>query len=207
MLIGDRLSSTYFSENKRPFYNFGNSLIRDSINRIFHSDEKNVMTGYRAFRFRFVKTFPILSHGYEIETEMTIHSISLNMLLKKIVIKYRDCPEGSKSKLSIFSDGYRVIWTIINLFKDYKPLQFFSFVALILLIIDACIFIPAVWIPCEASHLVERFPTLIVCGFIAMAALLSFFIGIILDFIVKKERREFEFRLMQMMEKLKELSC
>ncbi|MBP8976646.1 MAG: glycosyl transferase, partial [Bacteroidetes bacterium] len=181
--------------------------IRASINRIFHNDEKNVMTGYRAFRFRFVKAFSILSHGYEIETEMTIHSISLNMLLKNIVIKYRDCPEGSKSKLSIFSDGYRVIWTIINLFKDYKPLQFFSFVELILLIIDACIFIPAVWIPFKASHLVERFPTLIVCGFIAMAALLSFFIGIILDFIVKKERREFEFRLMQMMEKLKELSC
>ncbi|HRY20966.1 MAG TPA: glycosyltransferase family 2 protein [Flexilinea sp.] len=207
MVIGDRLSSTYFSENKRPFHNFGNSLIRDSINRIFHSDVKDVMTGYRAFSFRFVKTFPILSHGFEIETEMTIHSISVNMLLKNVVIKYRDRPEGSKSKLNTFSDGYRVIWTIINLFRNYKPLQFFSLIALILIIIDACVFIPAVWIPFEASHLVERFPTLIVCGFIAMAALLSFFNGIVLDSIMKKERREFEFRLMQMMEKLKELSC
>ena len=207
MVIGDRLSSTYFSENKRPFHNFGNSLIRDSINRIFHSDVKDVMTGYRAFSFRFVKTFPILSHGFEIETEMTIHSISVNMLLKNVVIKYRDRPEGSKSKLNTFSDGYRIIWTIINLFKNYKPFQFFSFIALILLIIDACIFIPAVWIPFKASHLVERFPTLIVCGFIAMAALLSFFNGLVLDSIMKKERREFEFRLMQMMEKLKELSC
>lgn len=207
MVIGDRLSSTYFSENKRPFHNFGNSLIRNSINHIFHSDVKDVMTGYRAFSFRFVKTFPILSHGFEIETEMTIHSISVNMLLKNVVIKYRDRPEGSKSKLNTFSDGYHVIGTIINLFRNYKPLQFFSFIALFLIIIDACIFIPAVWIPFEASHLVERFPTLIVCGFIALAALLSFFNGIVLDSIMRKERREFEFRLMQMMEKLKELSC
>ena len=195
MVVGDRLSSTYFQENKRPFHNFGNSLVRASINRIFKSDIKDIMTGYRAFSYRFVKTFPVLSRGFEIETEMTIHAISANMALENVVIDYRDRPEGSVSKLNTVSDGLRVIKTIVNLFRNYKPLQFFSFLSALLLLIDLAVFLPAVWIPFRQTGIVERFPTLIVCGFVALAALLSFFNGMVLDSIMQKDRRGFEFRL------------
>jgi glycosyltransferase involved in cell wall biosynthesis len=195
MVVGDRLSSTYFQENKRPFHNFGNSLVRASINRIFKSDIKDIMTGYRAFSYRFVKTFPVLSRGFEIETEMTIHAISANMALENVVIDYRDRPEGSVSKLNTVSDGLRVIKTIVNLFRNYKPLQFFSFLSALLLLIDLAVFLPAVWIPFRQTGIVERFPTLIVCGFVALAALLSFFNGMVLDSIMQKDRRDFEFRL------------
>ena len=195
MVVGDRLSSTYFEENKRPFHNFGNSIVRFSINRIFKSDVKDIMTGYRAFSYRFVKTFPVLSKGFEIETEMTIHAISMNMAIENIVVDYRDRPEGSESKLNTVGDGMKVLFTIFNLFRNYRPLSFFSIFAAILLIIDAVVFIPAVMIPYYQTGLVERFPTLIVCGFIALAAVLAFFNGMILDSIRMKERREFEFRL------------
>ena len=196
MVVGDRLSATYFTENKRPFHNFGNSLVRRCINFIFKSDIKDVMTGYRAFSYRFVKTFPVVSHGFEIETEMTIHAITMNMLVKNELVDYRDRPEGSVSKLNTVSDGIKVLMTIFNLFRNYKPMQFFSALALILLIIDAAVFIPLVLIPFNQTGLVERFPTLIVCGFVAIAAILSFFNGMVLDAIMQKERREFEFRLM-----------
>ena len=196
MVVGDRLSATYFTENKRPFHNFGNSLVRWCINHIFKSNIKDVMTGYRAFSYRFVKTFPVVSHGFEIETEMTIHAITMNMLVKNELVDYRDRPEGSVSKLNTVSDGIKVLMTIFNLFRNYKPMQFFSVLALILLIIDAAVFIPLVLIPFNQTGLVERFPTLIVCGFVAIAAILSFFNGMVLDAIMQKERREFEFRLM-----------
>ena len=196
MVVGDRLSSTYFEENKRPFHNFGNSLVRWSINHIFGSDIKDVMTGYRAFSYRFVKSFPVVSKGFEIETEMTIHAISMNMAVKNELVDYRDRPEGSVSKLSTVSDGIKVLLTIFNLFRNYRPLQFFSLLALLLLFIDAAVFIPLVLIPFNLTGLVERFPTLIVCGFVALAALISFFNGMVLDAIRMKERREFEFRLM-----------
>ena len=196
MVVGDRLSATYFTENKRPFHNFGNSLVRWCINHIFKSDIKDVMTGYRAFSYRFVKTFPVVSHGFEIETEMTIHAITMNMLVKNELVDYRDRPAGSVSKLNTVSDGIKVLMTIFNLFRNYKPMQFFSVLALMLLIIDAAVFIPLVLIPFNQTGLVERFPTLIVCGFVAIAAILSFFNGMVLDAIMQKERREFEFRLM-----------
>ena len=196
MVVGDRLSATYFTENKRPFHNFGNSLVRWCINHIFKSNIKDVMTGYRAFSYRFVKTFPVVSHGFEIETEMTIHAITMNMLVRNELVDYRDRPEGSVSKLNTVSDGIKVLMTIFNLFRNYKPMQFFSVLALILLIIDAAVFIPLVLIPFNQTGLVERFPTLIVCGFVAIAAILSFFNGMVLDAIMQKERREFEFRLM-----------
>ena len=196
MVVGDRLSATYFTENKRPFHNFGNSLVRWCINHIFKSDIKDVMTGYRAFSYRFVKTFPVVSHGFEIETEMTIHAITMNMLVRNELVDYRDRPEGSVSKLNTVSDGIKVLMTIFNLFRNYKPMQFFSVLALVLLIIYAAVFIPLVLIPFNQTGLVERFPTLIVCGFVAIAAILSFFNGMVLDAIMQKERREFEFRLM-----------
>ena len=199
MVVGDRLSSTYFQENKRPFHNFGNSLVRFCINKIFKCDIKDIMTGYRAFSYRFIKTFPVLSRGFEIETEMTIHAISMNMSVENVIIEYRDRPEGSESKLNTFSDGMRVLKTILNLFRNYRPLQFFSLVAAILLIIDLVVFISQVWLPFRETHVVEKFPTLIVCGFVGLSALLSFFSGMILDSLWQKERREFEFRLKQVM--------
>lgn len=195
MVVGDRLSSTYFEENKRPFHNFGNSIVRGSINCIFKSDVKDIMTGYRAFSHRFVKTFPVLSKGFEIETEMTIHAISMNMAIENVIVEYRDRPEGSESKLNTVNDGIKVLFTIFNLFKNYKPLAFFSIAAAFLMVVDALVFVPAVLIPYYQTGLVERFPTLIVCGFIALAAILAIFNGMVLDAIRMKERREFEFRL------------
>lgn len=196
MVVGDRLSSTYFEENKRPFHNFGNSIVRWSINTLFKSDIKDIMTGYRAFSYRFVKTFPVVSKGFEIETEMTIHAVTKNMLVRNELVDYRDRPQGSESKLNTVSDGIKVLKTIFNLFRNYKPLQFFSILSLLLVVMAAAAFIPLVLIPFWQTGLVERFPTLIVCGFVAIAALLSFFNGLVLDAIMQKERREFEFRLM-----------
>lgn len=195
MVVGDRLSSTYFTENKRPFHNFGNSLTRASINCIFKSDIKDIMTGYRAFSYRFVKTFPVLSKGFEIETEMTIHAISMNMAIDNYVIEYRDRPEGSISKLNTVSDGIKVLMLIFNLFRNYKPLQFFSALALLMVLIAAAVFFPVVWIPYLKTGIVEHFPTLIVCGFVVISALTAFFSGLMLDAIRLKERREFEFKI------------
>ena len=128
MVVGDRLSSTYFTENKRPFHNFGNSLVRGSINWLFHSDIKDIMTGYRAFSYQFVKTFPVLSKGFEIETEMTIHAVFNNMQIENVIVDYRDRPAGSESKLNTYSDGMKVIGTIIRLFRNYKPMGFFAII-------------------------------------------------------------------------------
>ena len=195
-VVGDRLSSTYFEENKRPFHNFGNSIVRWSINKLFKSGIKDVMTGYRAFSYRFVKSFPVVSKGFEIETEMTIHAVAKNMYVCNEIVDYRDRPQGSESKLNTVSDGFKVIFTIFNLFRDYKPMQFFSLLALLLFLISAAVFIPLVLVPYWQTGLVARFPTLIVCGFVSLAALLSLFNGMVLDAIMQQERREFEFRLM-----------
>ncbi len=196
MVVGDRLSSTYYEENKRPFHNFGNNIVRWSINTIFKSNIKDVMTGYRAFSYRFVKTFPICSKGFEIETEMTIHAVTKNMFVCNELVDYRDRPQGSKSKLNTVSDGTKVLLTIFNLYRNYKPLQFFSIAALLLFVISTAVFVPLVLIPFWQTGLVVRFPTLIACGFVTMAAVLSLFNGMVLDAIMQKERREFEFRLM-----------
>ena len=196
MVVGDRLSSTYFSENKRLFYNFGNSLVRSAINRLFRSEIKDIMTGYRAFSYQFVKSFPVLSTGFEIETEMSIHAIDKNMFLDSVVIDYRDRPEGSESKLNTYSDGARVLRTIARLYRNYKPFQFFSLIALALLIIAAIFFIP-VAADYVRTGLVARFPTLIVCGFVVIAAILAFFAGLILQTIRQKDRQDFEMRLIE----------
>ena len=131
MVVGDRLSSTYFTENKRLFHNFGNSLVRSVINRLFKSDIRDIMTGYRAFSFQFVKTFPVLSKGFEIETEMSIHAIDKHMQVENVIIDYRDRPEGSESKLNTYSDGFKVLNTIVRLYKNYKPFGFFGIIALV----------------------------------------------------------------------------
>ncbi|MBQ1400090.1 MAG: glycosyltransferase [Lachnospiraceae bacterium] len=196
MVVGDRLSSTYFTENKRPFHNLGNSLVRGSINRLFRSEIKDIMTGYRAFSYQFVKSFPVLSKGFEIETEMSIHAVDKNMHLDNVIIDYRDRPEGSESKLNTYSDGMKVLFTIARLFKNYKPLQFFSIISVILLIVAAVFFVP-VAVDFVRTGMVARFPTLIVCGFVVIAALLSFFAGVILQTIRQKDRQDFEMRLVE----------
>ncbi|MBE5854383.1 MAG: glycosyltransferase [Lachnospiraceae bacterium] len=205
MVVGDRLSSTYFSENKRPFHNLGNSMVRGSINGLFHCDIKDIMTGYRTFSYNFVKTFPVLSKGFEIETEMTIHAVNNNMQIANVIVDYRDRPEGSESKLNTYSDGFKVLRTIARLFRVYKPMQFFSLVSLVLLLISFGFFLP-VFLDYVKTGLVAKFPTLIVCGFVALAAIQSFFAGMILSNNANKDRRDFEFQLglIEMMRKQNE---
>ena len=196
MVVGDRLSSTYFEENKRPFHNFGNSLVRKSINLLFKSDIKDIMTGYRAFSYQFVKTFPVLSKGFEIETEMSIHALDKNMYVENLVIDYRDRPDGSESKLNTYSDGVKVLKTVATLFKNYKPLAFFGTIALVLFIVALGFFIP-VLVTYIKTGLVPSLPTLIVCGFTIIAAIQSFFSGLQLQTIVQKNRQDFEMELIR----------
>ena len=191
MVIGDRLSSTYFEENKRPFHNIGNVTVRYLINKLFHSNVRDIMTGYRAFSRDFVKMFPVLSKGFEIETEMTIHALDKNMLLKEIPVTYRDRPAGSVSKLNTYSDGMKVIFTIFRLFRDYKPLLFFSCISVVLLAVAAILFVP-VFYEYPQTGLVPRYPTLIVSGFIVLLAMLLWACGLILEVLVKKHRQMFE---------------
>ena len=197
MVVGDRLSSTYFEENKRPFHNFGNSIVRNSINSLFKSDIKDIMTGYRAFSYMFVKTFPVLSKGFEIETEMSIHAVDKNLFVENVVIDYRDRPEGSESKLNTYSDGFKVLRTIFRLFKNYKPMQFFSLLALVLAIISVAFFAP-VFVTFLKTGVVDKMPTLIVSGFTMLAAIQSLFSGLILATITQKNRQDFEMHLMNM---------
>ena len=196
MVIGDRLSSTYFKENKRPFHNFGNRIVRWSINKIFKSKINDIMTGYRAFSYEFVKSYPVLSKGFETETEMTIHAIDKNFTLKEIPVQYRDRPEGSVSKLNTYKDGVRVIKTIATLFKEYKPGLFFNIISLFIFIIAAILVIP-VFIEYMNTGLVPRFPTLIVAGLLVVISLLLTTTSIILQVIVKKNKQIFEILLNQ----------
>jgi glycosyltransferase involved in cell wall biosynthesis len=199
MVIGDRLSSTYFQENKRPFHNFGNALVRKSINILFNNRIKDIMTGYRAFSYRFVKTFPVLSKGFEIETEMSIHAVDKNMQMSNVIVDYRDRPHGSTSKLNTFTDGVKVIGMILRLLSTYKPLKYYGCISFILLVISALFFTP-VLIEYLITGLVPRFPTLIMCGFLVSAAIQSFFAGLILNNIQLKNRQDFESNLQNVMQ-------
>ena len=194
MVVGDRLSSTYFQKNKRPFHNLGNSMVRSTINGLFNCGIKDIMTGYRAMSYEFVKSYPVLSRGFEIETEMTIHAVFNEMVIANVPVEFRNRPEGSISKLNTYSDGAKVLSTIVRLYKNYKPLKFFSIIAFLMLLVAAAMFI---WVFARFlnTHLVENMPTLIVSGFIALAAVLAFFAGLILSDMVTKNRREFELKL------------
>lgn len=194
MVVGDRLSSTYFSENKRPFHNFGNSLVRKLINLIFHTDIKDIMTGYRAFSYQFVKSFPVLSHGFEIETEMSIHAVDKNMFVENVVIDYRDRPQGSESKLNTYSDGIKVLFTIAKLFKNYKPFMFFGTLGGGFGACAIGFFIP-VFLEYIHTGLVSKFPTLFMCGFVMLAAIHSFFTGMLLQTMKQKNLQDFEMEL------------
>ncbi len=196
MVIGDRLSSTYFTENKRPFHNLGNRVVRWAINKLFKSDIKDIMTGYRAFSRMFVKSFPILSKGFEIETEMTIHALDKNFLLEEVPISYRDRPEGSESKLNTVSDGVKVLKTIVTLFRDYKPLLFFSISSVLCIGCAIVLFVPVLF-EYFATGLVLRFPTLIVSGVFLTIGILLWICGLILHVTVKKHRQHYELFLNQ----------
>lgn len=204
MVVGDRLSSTYFRQNKRPFHNFGNALVRWSINSLFHSEIKDIMTGYRAFSFQFVKSFPVLSHGFEIETEMSIHAIDKNMQVENLVIDYRDRPMGSESKLNTYADGFRVLRTILRLFRNYKPLAFFGWIALVLAALSTGFMIPVLH-TYFVTGFVPNFPTLIVCGFTMLAAIHALFTGLQLQTMVQKNRQDFEMQLIRLQDRLQEL--
>ena len=196
MVIGDRLSSTYFQENKRPFHNFGNVLVRLLINSLFKSNVRDIMTGYRAFSYDFVKTFPVLSKGFEIETEMTIHALDKNFLLKEVPVDYRDRPAGSVSKLNTFSDGFKVLKTIARLIKEYKPTIFFSVISVVFFLISI-IFGTPVFVEYFKTGLVPRYPTLVFSGFMLIISILMFVCGIILEVVVKKHRQLFELILIK----------
>ena len=200
MVVGDRLSATYFTENKRPFHNFGNRLVRWSINALFKSSIRDIMTGYRAFSYAFVKSFPVLSRGFEIETEMSLHAIDKNMQIENVVIQYRDRPEGSESKLNTYSDGFKVLRTIARLFRTYKPFAYFGILGLFLGVIAAILFIP-VLIEYFQTGLVARFPTLIVSGFVTIAMIQSIFSGLILQTMLHKNRQDFELALIRLRER------
>lgn len=194
MVIGDRLSSTYFTENKRLFHNSGNVLVRNLVNWFFGGNITDIMTGYRAFSPIFVKSFPVLSKGFEIETEMSIHALDKNLLLKSIPVTYRDRPVGSESKLSTYKDGIKVIITIFRLYKDYKPFYFFGLLSIIAAVLAAVLFIP-VFLEFRATGMVPRFPTLIVSGILGLIAIQLFTCGLILDTETKKARQNFEIQL------------
>lgn len=196
MVVGDRLSSTYFTENTRPFHNLGNRLVRGSIQLLFRNNIKDIMTGYRAFSYEFVKTFPVISKGFEIETEMSIHAVNANMHLENVIIGYRDRPEGSVSKLNTYSDGFKVLKTIVKLYRVYKPMGFFGLISAFLFLLAALFVIPVLNTYAQTG-LVPNFPTLIVCGFTVIASLQSLFSGLILETIRQKNRQDFEINLIR----------
>ena len=203
MVVGDRLSSTYFTQNKRRFHNAGNMVVRKSINALFKCDIRDILTGYRAFSYLFVKSFPVLSKGFEIETEMSIHAVDKRMHVENVVIDYRDRPEGSESKLNTYGDGVKVLRTILRLFRNYRPMAFFSALACLLLLIAVGFFVPIVS-EYLRTGLVPRFPTLIGCCFLGIAAVQSFFGGLILDTLRQKNRHDYEMLLQSVQARLRD---
>ena len=201
MVVGDRLSSTYFNENKRPFHNFGNTLVRASVNRLFHTEIRDIMTGYRAFSFLFVKSFPVLSKGFEIETEMTIHAVEKNMRIENVVIEYRDRPSGSESKLNTYSDGFKVLKTIGRLYKNYRPFGFFGRISTVLMLVSMGLLIPEILHDIQVGKVKHPF-IFVSSGILIFTSIVSFFSGAVLSTLVEKERQAYEFRL-QMIEKMK----
>ena len=194
MVVGDRLSATYYTENKRPFHNLGNWLVKGLVNTIFKGSVSDIRSGYRAVSYQFVKSFPVLSKGFEIETEMTIHALDKNLSVQSVQVEYRDRPADSPSKLNTYSDGMKVLRTIVRLYKEYRPMSFFGLLAALMALVSVILFIP---IFAEYLHtgLVPRFPTLIVCGVMGTMALLLWVCGLILDTVAKKHRQLFEINL------------
>lgn len=205
MVVGDRLSSTYFEQNKRPFHNVGNSMVRAMINHLFKTDIRDILTGYRAFSYRFVKTFPVLSRGFEIETEMSIHATEKNLLVDTVVVNYRDRPDGSVSKLNTFGDGLKVVKTVINLYRGYHPFAFYGSFSLLALLAATILFVLRVGIPYAQTHLVDNMPSLVVAMILFVSALIAFFSGSILNAIQTNDKRSFELALIRAADRQKDL--
>ena len=203
MVIGDRLSSTYYTENKRPFHNFGNSLVKGLINFLFKSDLNDIMTGYRSFSKKFVKCMPVMSDGFQIETEMTIFALTNNMQVVNVPITYRDRPEGSESKLNTFSDGFKVLLTLFNLFKDNRPFLFFGSISIVIFIIGLLIGIPVIDEFIKTAY-ITKVPSAILAAALMLNAFLMFSVGIILDAIKNEKRYLFECHMNDVMSKYKE---
>ena len=203
MVIGDRLSSTYYTENKRPFHNFGNSLVKGLINFLFKSDLNDIMTGYRSFSKKFVKCMPVMSDGFQIETEMTIFALTNNMQVVNVPITYRDRPEGSESKLNTFSDGFKVLLTLFNLFKDNRPFLFFGSISIVIFIIGLLIGIPVINEFIKTAY-ITKVPSAILAAALMLNAFLMFSVGIILDAIKNEKRYLFECHMNDVMSKYKE---
>lgn len=203
MVIGDRLSSTYYTENKRPFHNFGNSLVKGLINFLFKSDLNDIMTGYRSFSKKFVKCMPVMSDGFQIETEMTIFALTNNMQVVNVPITYRDRPEGSESKLNTFSDGFKVLLTLFNLFKDNRPFLFFGSISIVIFIIGLLIGIPVIDEFIKTAY-ITKVPSAILAAALMLNAFLMFSVGIILDAIKNQKRYLFECHMNDVMSKYKE---
>ncbi|MCL2602920.1 MAG: glycosyltransferase [Defluviitaleaceae bacterium] len=199
MVVGDRLSTTYFAENKRKFHNFGNKLVRKLINVMFDSDINDIMSGYRAFSRMFVKSYPITFKGFEIETDMTVFALDKNMLVQSIPVSYQDRPQGSVSKLNTFSDGVKVLRTIFRLYKNYRPLRFFSVMSVLSILVGLGFFIP-VFVEYINTGYVLRFPTLFVSLFTILAGILLFCCGLILDNVASNDRRMFELHFIRIKE-------
>lgn len=201
MVIGDRLSNgTYFNENKRAFHDFGNNLVKNSINRLYQANIKDVMTGYRGFNRMFVKSFPVMSSGFQIETEFTIHALDKRFKLVEIPIDYRDRPEGSESKLDTYSDGFKVLLTILKMFKDYKPLLFFSIISFIFFLFGLIFGVPVIN---EFIHtgFITKVPSSILATGLMVFALLLLITGLILDTVVTNAKKEYELNLYRLYEK------
>lgn len=204
MVVGDRLSSTYFTENRRRFHNGGNSFVRMAVNRLFHTDYQDLMTGFRAFSFEFAKTFPVLSEGFEIETEMAIHAADKRLRVENVVIDYRNRPEGSFSKLNTIPDGLRVLAMIVRMCQTYQPMLYFGTISILLVLLSLG-FVTPVLEEYVRTGLVRRFPTLIVCCFVFLTAIVSFFAGLILKTLGLKDRQEFEYQLLRAEDRKKAL--
>ena len=204
MVVGDRLSATYYTENKRPFHNLGNRMVKQLVNGIFSGEISDIMTGYRAFSYQFVKSFPVLSKGFEIETEMTIHALDKNLSVRSVAVEYRDRPEDSVSKLNTYTDGFKVLRTIGRLYKEYRPLSFFGLFAGAFALVGVAMFVP-ILLEFLQTGLVPRFPTLIVSGVAFILSLLMMVCGLILDTVARKHRQQFEIDL-NMLRLLRQIS-
>lgn len=203
MVIGDRLSSTYYTENKRPFHNFGNSLVKGLINFLFKSDLNDIMTGYRSFSKKFVKCMPVMSDGFQIETEMTIFALTNNMQVVNVPITYRDRPEGSESKLNTYSDGFKVLLTLFNLFKDNRPFLFFGCLSLIIFILGLIVGVPVIDEFIKTSY-ITKVPSAVLAAALMINSFLMLSVGIVLDAIKNEKRYLFECHMNDVMSKYKE---
>ncbi|MCP1449361.1 glycosyltransferase family 2 protein [Priestia megaterium] len=205
MVIGDRLSNgTYLEENKRAFHNFGNNLVRSLINGLYKSNIKDIMTGYRAYDKLFVKSIPVMSPGFEIETEMSLHALDKRFRLKETAIDYRDRPEGSESKLNTFSDGFKVLRMIFTLFKEYKPLQFFSIWTVLFIVAGLAVGAPVLYEFFDTGF-ITKVPSSILATGLMVLGVLSFVCGLILDTIASLNRKQYELELNKKIEQIEQV--